>query len=64
MRYNKKYIALTFRDNGIGFDNVYNKKIFEVFRHLYNSSAYSGTGIGLSIVDKILMHTVERWCSC
>ena len=51
-----KYAELIFRDNGIGFDNKYNKKIFEVFQRLHNKSEYSGTGIGLSIVDKVVKH--------
>ncbi|PWU04380.1 MAG: hypothetical protein C5B52_01580 [Bacteroidetes bacterium] len=50
----KNYAELVLRDNGIGFDNKYNKKIFEVFQRLHNKSDYSGTGIGLSIVDKIV----------
>ncbi len=49
-----QYAELIFSDNGIGFDNKYNKKIFEVFQRLHNRSNYSGTGIGLSIVDKIV----------
>jgi PAS domain S-box-containing protein len=49
-----KYAELIFRDNGIGFDNKYSKKIFEVFQRLHNQSAYNGTGIGLSIVHKIV----------
>lgn len=46
------YVLLTFADNGIGFAEEYNTRIFEVFQRLH-SSAYSGTGIGLATTKKI-----------
>lgn len=49
-----QYIELKFTDNGIGFDNQYNTKIFELFHRLHHKSEYSGTGVGLSIVEKIV----------
>ncbi len=48
------YYHMTFQDNGIGFESEYNDKIFEVFQRLYNRKQYEGTGIGLSIVKKIV----------
>ncbi len=41
-------------DNGIGFDPAYAGKIFKIFTRLEERSAYPGTGIGLSIVKKII----------
>jgi len=43
-----------FQDNGIGFDEKYREKIFEVFQRLHNRSEYEGSGIGLSLCRKIV----------
>jgi PAS domain S-box-containing protein len=42
------------KDNGIGISEEYFDKIFEIFQRLHVREDYSGTGIGLSIVKKIL----------
>lgn len=50
----KKYCHIIIKDNGIGFESEYNNKVFEVFERLHSKEEYSGTGIGLSIVKKIV----------
>lgn len=50
----KAYWCISFLDNGIGFDSKYKEQIFELFQRLHPKDDFTGTGIGLSIVKRIV----------
>jgi signal transduction histidine kinase len=50
----KPYYKISFTDNGLGFEQQFAENIFIPFRRLHDTSAYPGTGIGLSICKKII----------
>lgn len=50
------YCVIEITDNGIGFNQADADRIFDVFTRLHGPSVYRGTGIGLSIVKKIMLN--------
>ena len=48
------YWKFKVKDDGIGIDPIYFKRIFGLFKRLYTDEEYRGTGIGLAICKKIV----------
>lgn len=51
---NKTYHLIEVADNGIGFAQKDAERIFNVFTRLHSNAEYKGTGVGLSIVKKVV----------
>lgn len=47
-------LELEVADNGIGIEEKYREQIFGMFKRLHSQADYPGTGVGLSIVAKVI----------
>jgi signal transduction histidine kinase/ligand-binding sensor domain-containing protein len=47
-------VEISIEDNGIGFENKDAERVFLPFQRLHGRTQYEGTGIGLTIVQKII----------
>ncbi len=50
----RRYVSISVQDNGIGFDEKFNPKIFVLFQRLHDMKNGEGSGIGLTICKKIV----------
>jgi light-regulated signal transduction histidine kinase (bacteriophytochrome) len=60
--FSKEKLAFYIADNGVGFNMKYADKLFDVFQRLHNASEFTGSGVGLTTVQRVIdRHNGKIW---